>query len=93
MTDRKLDLRATMEAMDGMRFTLDGVAGTIRVYENRLGSLNFKHVASAAGRRSKTYREHKRMLGDDYDTDFGYETPDAVWEKAVKEGRFVYEGE
>ena len=60
-------LNAANEVIDGMRFTLDGVPGVIRV-ESGYCRTDYVHHASAAGKRTQRYRETRRKLGDDYTT-------------------------
>lgn len=77
--------RETLELVDGMRLTLDGVAGIVRV-EKRNGMTEFVHHPSAAGKKSARYIETRRRLGDDYVTDItsNDEAMLAVFAKAEK---------
>lgn len=54
-------------AMDGMAYRLAGVAGTVHVVKVN-GMTEVEHRPTAAGRRTKTYRETRAKLGDDYTT-------------------------
>jgi hypothetical protein len=55
------------EAINGMTYKLNGVAGTLSVQRIR-GMTEVIHKASSAGRRSKRYRETRSLMGDDYTT-------------------------
>jgi len=59
------------EAIDGQPYTLDGIAGTIRV-EGESPYTRVTHYKSDAGRRTEAYQATKRMLRDDWDTDLTY---------------------
>ena len=69
MTDKAIDLDATMEAMNGMPYTLDGVTGALSIFYTRGHGWRVTHRADANGRRHETYRQARRELGDDYSTD------------------------
>ena len=86
---QQIDLDATMEAMNGMTYTDDGIAGHIKTSRSRYGSWVVGHEPSAAGKRSARYCQIRRELGDDWSTDYT-ETPAAVWDKAEAEGRIKY---
>lgn len=60
-------LEQAYEALEGMAYTLDGVAGTIHITRVH-GMTEVEHHPTAAGRRSKRYRETRAELGDDYTT-------------------------
>jgi len=61
------------EFLNGRFVTIDGVAGRLRheVFVDWLGLTveRLMHDATPAGRRSNSYREIRRRLGDDYSTD------------------------
>lgn len=89
-----LDYDATMEKLNGMRITLDGVAGEIKTWRaaSFAGGHVFWHIGhepSAYGRKSAAYLKIKRELGDDWSTEFTGETPAEVWAQAQHEGRVV----
>ena len=62
-----MTLDLAYERIHGMRWKLDGVDGRLAV-ERINGMTEVVHYASAAGRRTKQYRETRRELGDDYST-------------------------
>lgn len=53
--------------IDGMDYKLNGVSGRLSVQKVR-GMTEYIHTPSAAGRRTKRYRETREMMGDDYTT-------------------------
>ena len=62
-----MTLEQAQEKINGMRWKIDGVDGTLRV-ERINGMTEFVHYPSAAGKRSKRYQETRRKLGDDFTT-------------------------
>ncbi len=62
-----MTLEQAYAKIDGMKWKIDGVDGTLRV-ERINGMTEFVHYPSAAGRRSKRYRETRAKLGDDFTT-------------------------
>ena len=61
--------------LDDRTYTLDGVHGKFKISSNRAiypyphVSFSLYHEPSAKGKRSKAYKDEKRMLGDDWSTD------------------------
>ena len=65
-----IDWTDAVSRIDGKRYKLDDVDGTLHVYPSRRGYMpSVYHEASKIGRRSKAYRTIRRELGDDYDSD------------------------
>jgi len=60
-------LDVAYELINGMKWDLDGVDGTLHVIRDR-GITNLEHRASEDGRASEEYRRIRRQLGDDYTT-------------------------
>lgn len=65
------DLDAAHAWIDGRRWKLDGVAGTLHVVRVN-GLTEVEHRASKAGRQTKAYRDMRAQLGDDYTTTLGF---------------------
>lgn len=96
MNDRQLDFEATIDAINahdngkGVSLTLDGVHGRCKV----IGSAAFalRHVPSAKGKRSDNYRAIREKLGDDYESVFEVEWPEAFWARVEKLNLYVWKG-
>lgn len=52
--------------LHGKPYALSGVSG---VFRNDAANGHLLHIPDAAGRNSQTYRDLRRKLGDDWETD------------------------
>lgn len=73
-----MTLDEAYEKINGMRWTLDGVQGVLKV-ECVNGLTEVVHSANRAGRATKTYREERAKLGDDYTTTLGPDEMEKVF--------------
>lgn len=93
---REVDLDATHDAINeqnngrGVAMTLDGVHGHFTVETDFRGMTSLRHTPSAKGRRSEAYREHRRILRDDYTSHFECEWPEAFFARIDKLGLIRY---
>ena len=53
----------------GKHYSLSGVSG---VFQHDDANGHLLHIPDAAGRKSQTYRDLRRRLGDDWETDMTY---------------------
>lgn len=90
--DRKINFDETLAAIEGMRYSLDGISGLIRV--TRIGGITrIEHHPDAAGKRTESYKQKRREYGDDWftsdftDGDSGL----AFWAAVEKNGLVRYQ--
>ena len=80
------------EIIDGMPWTLGGVAGKLRtkIPPHPRGTprppVRYVHRADAEGRKSESYLRQRRKLGDDFDTDLteDFDEMDKIYEAALQ---------
>jgi len=72
--------------INGMPWTLNGIAGTLQVTKGPHGQNSIEHHPNAAGKRSEAYRETKSQLRDDWFTtlDEDFDELGRIFEKVGK---------
>jgi hypothetical protein len=83
-SERKVDFDATLEAINGMTYTHDGIQGTIECAFNTIN-----HHPTTKGRKTEQYLATRRQLGDDWSSCW-VEAPTKFWQSVERRGFVRY---